>query len=378
MHIGFNNVLIIPKVSGAVRRELDLLPTLVRLLQQKKHECRVFLAKDIAPQMLNRLLEDGLPEECIVRTPIPVLPTYKRICRGKTYWKKAVRKNNLDLISWPYYPLPKLNLPSILTVHDMRFLHYPETYKKSRRMFLRFAVPRSLERANQIISVSECTKRDIVKNYNITPEKIKVVPNVIDPRFNKEYSQQEINDIKHRYGLPDRYILYVGTLEPRKNLTRLVKAFANLRNRNKINEKLVILGQKHFGYQDLCTYVRRKNIETDVLFTGYVADEHLPALYQQARMLSFPSQHEGFGIPILEAMVCKTPVLTSNTSAMPEVAGEAAVLVNPFSVNDIADGIETICNNEELRNDLIDKGCKRIKHFSKDKAVAKLAACYEL
>jgi len=259
---------------------------------------------------------------------------------------------------------------SIVTVHDLTFILYPETMKSLARLYWNFFMKRGIQKAERVIAISQNTKADLMRYLHIPEEKIRVIPRYPDRRFN-EFAEEggSAHRAREKYRLPDRYILYVGTLEPRKNLARLIKAYAQARRDSSIIQSLVIAGKKGWLYDSIFEMVRALQIENEVIFTGFVDDEDLPALYSQADFFVYPSLYEGFGLPPLEAMACGTPVLASNTSSLPEVIGDAGILVNPNSVDEIAQGILRVLRGENLRQELREKGLERVKQFSPQRAI---------
>jgi len=183
--------------------------------------------------------------------------------------------------------------------------------------------------------------------------------------------------VKAKLSLPDRFVLFVGHLEPRKNLARLVEAFSILKSKTKLPHKLVILGRESWGYEPVFEAVERHNECSDIVFTGYVDEDDLPLVYNLADALAFPSLYEGFGLPLLEAMACGVPVVTSKVSSLPEVAGKAAILVDPYNVEEIADGLAAVLEDEALRQALINKGLDRAKKFRWEEAAAQIIHAYE-
>jgi glycosyltransferase involved in cell wall biosynthesis len=261
-----------------------------------------------------------------------------------------------------------------MAVNDVRFLRLPETYKRPRYLFLRLTVPPSLRRSTRIIAISADTKNDLVGLIGIPEDRIDVIPLAIPPAFSRVPDGTQLEKIKKTYHLPDHFILFVGHLEPRKNLPRLIEAYSSIRDR--FDVELVVVGKAAWPAKSLLNHGRNHKLAEGIRFTGYVEDEHLPGLYSLARLLAFPSLHEGFGLPILEGMACGTPVVTSNTSALPEVAGDAAVLVDPRDVGSIAAGLDRVLNDSGLREELIAKGLQRVKHFQPKNIAAQIIESY--
>ena len=260
---------------------------------------------------------------------------------------------------------------SVMTFHDLSFEKYPEFYSASKNYWHFSMNPKKQARkADKIIAVSESTKNDLVGLYNINPEKIKVIYSGINSVFSIQYSVSSISKIKKKYNLPEKYILYLGTLEPRKNIVGLIKAFEMFKRRRHSrmspaeDYKLVIAGSKGWLYRDIFKTVKNSPVKNDIIFTGFIDDEDKSILYSQAELFVYPSFYEGFGFPPLEAMACGTPVITSNFSSLPEAVGDAAIMINPYNLDELYRAMETVLNDDKLKDTLIKKGFKQAKKFS--------------
>jgi glycosyltransferase involved in cell wall biosynthesis len=250
------------------------------------------------------------------------------------------------------------------TIYDLTTILFPQFHKRNvvehhERIFNYFK-----KNASLIIAISENTKSDIVKYLHIPEDKIRTIYCGVGDEFRRIEDVQYLKSRLKGIGIDYPYILYLGTLEPRKNLERLIEAFIQLKKGKRINEKLVVSGLKGWGYQSIFDRVASSSIEKEVIFAGFVPNEFLPFLYNGASAFVYPSLYEGFGLPVLEAMACGVPVVTSNVSSLPEVAGDAAVLINPYSVDELADRIWRILSYEDLRNSCITKGIERAKSFT--------------
>jgi len=280
---------------------------------------------------------------------------------------------HLDIFHSPDFVLPPVRKAhTILTVHDLSFLRVPHCAEPSLRAYLEKAVPRSVEQADLVLADSENTRKDLIELLGVPPDKVEVVYAGVEERFRPVDDESLIARVRRRYRLPERFILSLGTLEPRKNFVGLIKAYALA----KLPLKLVIVGGKGWLYDDIFATVKESGLEEEVLFPGYVGDEDLPALYSAAELFVFPSFYEGFGLPPLEAMACGTPVVASNVSALPEVLGDAAVLVPPDDVEALAQAMKRALQDEELRQKLREAGLKRAAKFRWEKAAAKLLQIY--
>ena len=264
-----------------------------------------------------------------------------------------------------YYIPPFTRGKKVVTVHDMVVKACPETVRKKTLWFLRRTLKASIRRADHIVTDSEFSKKEILKYYNVPEEKISVVYCGVDfERFKPLENKEFLNLVKEKYGIEKEYFLYLGTLEPRKNLVRLVQAYAEAKKGKEDFPCLVLAGGKGWMYEEIFHTVRILGLEQDVLFTGYVADEEVPVLMAGAFAFCFPSVYEGFGMPVLEAMACGTPVLTSRDSSMEEIAGEETVLVDAISVESIKTGLISLHEQKVLREQLIQKGLQKVKEYS--------------
>lgn len=251
---------------------------------------------------------------------------------------------------------PGVKGKKIVFVHDMSYLACPETVRTKTRRFLNVSMKKSCHRADVIITISEFSKKEIIKYLGIQEEKIKTLPLGVDfNRFHTNYSEKEKNNVVQKYGLTQDYLLYLGTIEPRKNLERLIRAYAMTCEKNEM-PPLIMAGRKGWLYEEIFNAVEELNLTEKVKFLGYVDSADVPMLISAAKVFLFPSVYEGFGLPVLEAMACGVPVITSDAASLPEVAGDAAVLVNPMDINDIADKILRVVEDKKLQKKMIEKG----------------------
>ncbi|MGQ9804369.1 MAG: glycosyltransferase family 4 protein [Anaerolineae bacterium] len=321
-------------------------------------------------------------------SPLDTLPRYV-IPWGAYRWRltTAIRHilglnmdgffKGVELFHATEHLLPRLSaIRTVFTLHDLIFLFHPETHKPLNRWFLTLMMPRFLRAADAVIAVSECTKRDAVRYYGIPEEKITVIYEGVNPRF-RPANPETVAAVRRKYGLPEHFILYVGTIEPRKNLTTLLEAFHHLAALRSGDLRLVIVGKRGWLYEGFFRRLRELGLEERVHFTGYVPDEDLPALYSAADLFVFPSLYEGFGLPVLEAMACGTPAVCSNTSSLPEVAGNAALLVSPTDVRGLAEAMARALTDDALRATLRAKGLERAGEFSWARAARETLRVYQ-
>jgi glycosyltransferase involved in cell wall biosynthesis len=269
-----------------------------------------------------------------------------------------------DLLLVPAHVLPLLHpRRSVVTVHDLGYLHEPQAHRPLDRLYLDLSNRYHVLAAVRLLAISQATKNDLVSRYGVRPERVSVTYLAAAGGMRPVEDPAQVATVKSRFGIAGDYLLFVGTLQPRKNLARLVQAFAPVAARQPALQ-LVIAGKKGWMYEEIFDQVRQWGLEGRVVFTGYVAAGDLPALYSGALAFSFPSLYEGFGMPVLEAMACGAPVVASNTSSLPEVAGDAALLVDPTDVNALSAALSRIAGDAALRSDLRARGLVQAARFS--------------
>ena len=289
----------------------------------------------------------------------------------------------VDVFHSPDFTLPPVwRARAVLTVHDLSFLRVPECFTGALRRYLERVVPRSVRRADHVIADSHSTKRDLVELLGTPAGKVTVIHSGVEPRFRPIIDRAALGPVRQRYDLPERFIISVGTLQPRKNFATLVEAFARLKSETgnwkpgARSLKLVIAGGRGWLYEEIFARVEALGLQGDVLFPGFVADEDLPALYNLAEAFVLPSLYEGFGLPPLEAMACGTPVVTSNVSSLPEVVGDAGLMVEPADVESLAVAIERVLEDGGLRREMVQRGLARAKEFTWERAARRLLGIY--
>ena len=283
----------------------------------------------------------------------------------------------LDLFHSPDFVLPPVsgNIPTLLTVHDLSFIHYPENYPESLVNYLNKAVPWSVQRATHVLADSQATKRDLEQIWNVATDKITVLYSGVNGRFQPITDQTRQQTVREKYGLGQRpLLLSVGTVQPRKNYQMLIRAFAQVAD--DLPHNLVIAGGKGWLYDDMLAEIERQGIDGRVYFIGFVDDDDLPTLYSIASAFAFPSIYEGFGLPLLEAMACGVPVLTSNASCLPEVAGKATIQIDPRDESGWAQAISQILTDMDLRTKLVADGFRQARQFSWQKSAQQLLSIY--
>lgn len=288
-------------------------------------------------------------------------------------------REHVDLVHEPHYVLPPATrCRSVVTIHDCIHLMFPQ-YLPSRlaHLYAKASMWTATRQADRILTVSEASKRDILRFFDIPADKVSVIYNAIDERFLGPPDPTRMDLVRQRYQLDHPFVLYVGNIKPHKNIERLIDAFGRAREQGPEQLKLVIIGDELSKYPALRQAVHRHKLDKHVRFLGFQPQETLAAFYRLARAFVFPSLYEGFGLPPLEAMACGTPVVTSNVSSLPEVAGGAALLVDPYDTDAIAEAVVRAVNDETLRADLIALGRARAQMFSWPQSVAEIHRIYQ-
>ena len=290
----------------------------------------------------------------------------------------ALRREGVTLFHAPHYVLPPLvRCNSVVTIHDCIHLMFPQYLPNRFALgYARAAITMAARRATRVLTVSESSKRDILKYVDTQPDKIDVIYNAYDDRFAVEPGEEDVVRVRERFQLHDEFVLYAGNVKPHKNVERLIQAFHLVRQRGLDHLKLVIIGDEVSRYAALRRAVHKHQLHQYVRFLGYLPEETLAVLYRLAGVFVFPSLYEGFGLPPLEAMASGTPVVTSNVSSLPEVAGDAAILVDPYDPTAIANGIATVLSDERIRRDMRTKGLERARQFSWETSVRRVLDIY--
>ena len=354
MRIGVHAAGLLPYRTGREGYVQSLLAALARM--DTENEYTVFVSP------ANRhLFERPEPNYRIVEVRLPRLPT-RRLWEN-AYLRLAPQVRRLDVIHLVESPLPWYQ-PSkaLVAVHDILPLSHPQFFPLKGRLYYRKALTTGTRRLRTIIASSGETKRELVARLALDPRRIRVIYPAVDDRFAPPDDTGVIAAVRRKYGLPERFVLYVGTLEPRKNLLRVIGAYGRLRRKG-IDQALVLAGGKGWLCDDI---IEAAKAQEGVCLPGFIDDSDLPALYNAASLFVFPSLCEGFGTPPLEAMACGLPVVCSNRSSLPEVAGDAAMLVDPEDEEAIADAIWEVARDEKLRRRLRDAGLARARLFSWD------------
>lgn len=330
----------------------------------------------IVPASRASLLRVSAPNTTVVRVADRSRPS--RLWWEQTELVRLLGELRVDVLHSPHYTRPLRSLPcaSVVGLMDMTFFLLPEEHTAVKRAFFRFMIPRSAARADRLLAISESTKRDACAFLSLKPGRIDVSLLAPGVHYRADVPEAQRADVRRRYALPDKYILFVGTLEPRKNLPRLLTAYEQLARRGAI-PPLVLVGARGWHTEELDTRLASAREHGTVLELGYVPEADLPAVYAGCAVFVYPSLYEGFGIPVAEGLACGVPVITSNRSSMPEVAGEAALLVDPFSVDEMSRAIQHVLTDDAFSAELRRRGLARAARLSWRQTAESSVECYE-
>jgi glycosyltransferase involved in cell wall biosynthesis len=366
MHIGIDaSRIAVAERTGTERYSVELLGALAQI---DRHNQYTLYCNGLPPA-----LPCVGPNFALRNIPFPRLWTHARL-------SLELQRHPPERLFVPAHVVPLLHpAHSIVTIHDLGYLAFPETHTFARRLELHLTTRWSTRAARQLIAISQATRNDLITHYSVAPEKIAVVYHGLGAQFHPITSAATINAVHARYGIRAPYFLYIGTVQPRKNLARLIDAFAQaLRAGMTVPHPggasgpphLLLAGKKGWMTAAIEQRAAAAGVAGQVHFTGYVDDADLPALLSGALAFVFPSRYEGFGMPVLEAMACGTPVLTSSSSSLPEIAGDAALLVDPHDTDAIASGLTRLATEPALREQLRMRGLARAAQFTWERCAA--------
>jgi len=310
----------------------------------------------------------------VVRSTLPHTP----LVRIPLTLSAELRRHPVDILHVQFTSPPFAPCPVVVSIHDLSFEHLPETFNRRSRTQLRLTVRRSARKAKRVLALSEHARQDIISTYKIPPNLVTTIPIGAAPHFRPVTDEKELQRVRHTYGIARNYILSVGSIQPRKNLGRLAQAYARLRDRLPENEvpQLVIVGKRAWLYRETLREIEQLRTGDFLVITGYVPERDLPALYSGATCFVYPSYFEGFGLPPLEAMKCGAPVITGDRTSLPEVVGDAGLLVNPFDVDAIASAIQSVITDSKLRSELKNKSLNRAQMFDWRKTAKRTLEVY--
>ena len=310
-----------------------------------------------------------------VRTTLPHTP----LIRIPLTLSAELRKNPVDVLHVQFTSPPFCPCPVVVSIHDLSFEHLPHTFRRRSRTQLRLTVRRSARSAAQILTLSEHTRRDVIETYGIEPSRVTAIPLAAPHHFSPVEDYKELSRVRHTYGIDGPYILSVGSIQPRKNLARLIRAYASLRGKHAQTDlpKLVLVGKHAWLYEETLRALEQTGVEKSVILTGYVPETDLPALYSGALCFVYPSYFEGFGIPPLEAMQCGTPTITGDRTCFPEIIGDGGLMVDPYDERAIADAILKIFAHPGFREELRKKAINRASLFDWKETARQTLSVYE-
>jgi glycosyltransferase involved in cell wall biosynthesis len=303
--------------------------------------------------------------------------------RSKLVWDylslpRAIARERVELFWTPSYIVPfPIHCKSVATVHDLAYLTMPRSYDPFDVLYMRLAMPGSFRRASALLSVSEHTRRDLVRFFPFTEGKVVVTHHGVAPGYREKHSAEMENEVRTRYSIQYRYIFYAGSLSPRKGVPYLLQAFGMLKRDQHIPHRLVLTGGWSWGNVDVRQLIETLGLQDDVIILGEVPADHMPILYRLADLFAYPSLYEGFGLPILEAMASQCPVVCSNLTSLPEVAGDAAILVDPRDVASLADAMYRALMEPATRECLKQRGVRRSECFTWEATADKTLQVFE-
>lgn len=364
MQIGIDTLFVIPqKNEGTVTYLRNLLQQLANM--DKKNEYILFTTKENHGiwKINNNLISE-------VQCPIKANNRILRIFWEQLILPIQIKRYKIDLLFSPGYICPIISLcPKVVAIHDTYHFSYCESLPLVELFIWQILNRLSAKKADKIITVSESAKRDIIKAFKVKEEKVYVTYEASEECYHPNYSKEKIVAVRQKYGLAEKYLLSVAIMRSNKNIERLLEAFNILKTQYRIEHQLVLVGTVSQQFKDLK--------QKDVILTGYVPQDELPLLYCGATLFVYPSFFEGFGLPVLEAMACGTPVVASNVTSLPEIIGDAGILFDPFKVEEMADKIYMVLSDRNIREELIKKGLNRAKEFSWRQTAAKTLSVFE-
>ncbi|MCP4419750.1 MAG: glycosyltransferase family 4 protein [Chloroflexi bacterium] len=331
-----------------------LLQALIPLAVANKHKIRLYFNQPPSPNLF-----PNSPQVKHVVMPFSRLWTHLRLAAELHSRPPDVFFTPAHVIPFSYFG------PSVATVHDLGYHHFPEAHPKRQLTYLRWSTRHNGRRARCVVADSQATKEDLIRLDNIPPDKIDVIYPGVDPALQSMTDEERLTAVLHKYRITPPYLLFLSTLQPRKNLVRLIQAYAA----SSVPHQLVLAGKPGWLSEPILDEVRKfqssiVNRQSSITVTGFVDEVDKAALLSGATAVLYPSLYEGFGFPVLEAQACATAVLSANTSSLPEVAGDAALLVDPLDTAAITQGIQTLVNDEPLREKLVQQGFKNVRKFS--------------
>jgi glycosyltransferase involved in cell wall biosynthesis len=369
MKIGIDITPLPPRPVGAGNYMIQLVRALASL--QTTHQFVIFSqrsGKELIGELASRNIKWAI---------VPDLSPGLRLIWEQVMLPGLVRKSEVDLLHSLHYTRPgNLSCASVVTFHDMTFFLYPQLHTRLKRLFFPWAIRMSSRRADALIAVSESTRRDAIGILDIPYERIITVPSGVNKEFRPIDDLDLLNKCRAKYHLPQEFFLFVGLIEPRKNLPLLLRSYANLAGKGNY-PPMVLAGRSGWRFQEIFNLIDRLHLKGKVLFTGYIPAEDLPLVYNLARIFVYPSFYEGFGFPPLEAMACGVPVITTAVSAMLDYVGDAGILVPPNDEHALARALENLYSEIPLQQRLIQVGPQRAAEFTWERTARETMKVYE-
>jgi len=349
---------------------------LVKYLQlvDKENDYLIYLCRE-DEEDLNFITNNNFYK---IYAKMPTRSAFLRLLWEQVYLQLKLASKPVEVFHGPAFIVPNLKFCKyVVTALDATHWLHPKTHTFFTLLYMRPFVRLSLWNADMIITISESAKKDLINSLGLPEDKIKVIYCGIDEAYQPTQNLKSIEATRKKFNLPEKFILNVSTLVPTKNLPTLFKAFALFKSSTSLSHRLVIVGGKGWKYKEILKAVTQLGLEKDIIFTGYVPREDLINIYNAADLFVYPSFYEGFGLPPLEAMACGTPVIASNVSSIPEVVGEAGILLNPFDIAGIAEAIEKVIRDDDLRREMVEKGITQAQKFSWRQNASETKKIYE-
>lgn len=358
--------------AGLGRYAAELLTALLRVAPQHEYIGLYHATREMQP-------EGTLKDIKTLRIPLDAKPWRMSVLAAYyAHYNMDKRLPATDIFHGTDHLLPPLkHAKSIFTIHDLIFRFFPQYHLPLNRWFLDLMLPKFMQRADAIIAVSENTKRDVIRLMNVPAEKIHVVYEGVNPSFHPIDDQTQHERVRAAYHLPPQFILFFSTIEPRKNLVTLLDAYSTLLKQEAATPPLVVMGRKGWLYQDTLQHIRDLGLQERVILTDWVEEADVPVVINLATVFVFPSLYEGFGLTPLEAMACGAPVISSNASSLPEVIGDAGILVEPRDAAAFTRAIQRVLSDANLRQDLRAKGLEQAARFTWERAARETLRVYE-
>jgi glycosyltransferase involved in cell wall biosynthesis len=368
LHIAIDAHSVGAELGGNESYATNLIEALAQIDQTNRYT--LFVTKTAAIERFadrwpNFKVQRTLPHTPLVRIPLIL--------------SRELRRNPVDLLHVQYTAPPFAPCPVVTTIHDLAFEHLPKTFNRRSWMQMRLTVRRTARRAAHIITVSEYSRDDIIRTYKIPPERITVTPEAAAESFFPVTNETDLKRVRETYGIQENYILSLSSIQPRKNLVRLIEAYSCLRGVQPEVKlpQLVLVGKRGWLEHETFRAAERSALGNDILFTGYVPERDLAALYSGAICFVYPSYFEGFGLPVVEAMQCGVPVIAGNRTSLPEVLGNAGVLFDPFDTQALVKSLTQVLADSEYRAELRSKGLERARNFNWQKTALMTLGVYE-